>query len=228
MSPNFKRNLLVWLCCVCLHLWPVCAGAAYHVVPARWQQLTNDKAFAYRHDVEKAQQQKIEQDNAFLKFINAIIRFFTNGGGYILLWLLAAALLIWILYKVFISKDVFLFSRKQKVFAGEASATDTEDINSDWALLAQQASAGNDLRLAVRYNYMWLLQLLQKQELIQYRSDKTNFEYAAELAGTAYRQPFSKLSRQYEYTWYGHYVPSEEAYNQYTAMLYDLKTTLDA
>ncbi len=212
----------------CVYLWPACAYAEYKIAPAQWEQLKRDKAFTYKNDIEKAPQQTAENNSAIIKFLRAIAHFFSDGGGYYLLWILAAGLLIWMLYSLLISKDIFLFSRKAKTFTPAGQPAEEEDINSDWASLALRASANNDLRLAVRYNYMLLLQLLQKGELIQYRSDKTNFEYAAELADTAYKQPFKQLSRQYEYTWYGNYVPTTAAYDDYAAMLHELKTKLGA
>ena len=109
----------------------------------------------------------------------------------------------------------------------EDAPQEEEDItNTNWEALLQKASANNDLRLAVRYSYMWLLQLLQEHELIKYRGDKTNYEYYSELAGTNYKQSFKQLSRQYEYTWYGNFLPSDTAYQQYLSLFGNLKTQL--
>ena len=107
------------------------------------------------------------------------------------------------------------------------SPQEEEDITTiNWERLLQQARDNNDTRLAIRYTYMWLLQLLQERQLILYRNDKTNYEYYTELNDTSYKQPFKQLSRQYEYAWYGRYAISAAGYDDFAALFNNLRNQL--
>ncbi len=83
----------------------------------------------------------------------------------------------------------------------------------------------NEARLAIRYSYMLLLQLLQQKGQIQYRPDKTNYEYYHELNET-YKKDFRILTRQYEYAWYGNFEVAEDSYRRYMDTFNHLKKTL--
>lgn len=123
-----------------------------------------------------------------------------------------------------------MFHKNKKMMGdSDPAVNDQEDIaTTNWETLLQQALNNNELRLAVRYRYMWLLQLLQHQGLIQYRNDKTNYEYYTELNDTSYKQPFKQLSRQYEYVWYGHFALPAATYKEYGDLFNNLRKQLGA
>lgn len=212
-----------------LHYSLVYANSDRAITPVRWQQLTRDGAFGYVNEVEKFKQPQ-NIDSGFLqKIFRALFGFFNGSIGTALLWLLLLGGIIFIVWKLFLDKDSFMFSRSRKRMDGEDVGQEDEDISAtNWEALLQQAKGNNDLRMAVRYSYMWLLQLLQQHELIQYRIDKTNYEYATELNDTVYKQPFKQLSRKYEYAWYGHFVISDAGYNEYADLFNNVKKQLGA
>jgi hypothetical protein len=225
-----KRSILLLFILLCL-LQPVVVNATSDrtITPAQWQQLTNDKAFGYVNDVEHIQPPQQLEPGIFQKLVMSLVSFFTGSGGAILFWMLVIGVVIYILAKVVLNKDSFLFSRGKKKMSPDEALQEDEDIaTTNWEALRQQAMNNNDLRMAVRYSYMWLLQMLQQRELIQYRIDKTNYEYASELNDTDYKQPFKQLSRQYEYAWYGQFAPSEVAYKAYTDLFDNVKKQLGA
>lgn len=197
--------------------------------PAQWQQLKSDKAFTYKNDREKIDKPKEYKPGALQKFFKAFFEFIGSNTGNTLIWMLVIAGAGFLIYKVFFSKGSFLFTKNKKLGAGEDTGGKEEDIaGTNWEVLLQQATTNNDLRLAVRYSYMWLLQMLQQRELIQYRNDKTNFEYYAELSETQYKQHFKQLSRQYEYAWYGRFTLSPAVYNDYISLFMNVKKQLNA
>ena len=73
---------------------------------------------------------------------------------------------------------------------------------------------------------MGVLHLLQDNNLIAYRDDKTNYDYYQELKATDYKQPFRNLSRVYEYTWYGNYSINDNTLQQYMGIFNGLKQQL--
>jgi len=223
----FKAQLFVSISILLLMSAPV--YAVPHIKPDQWQQLTQDKAFSYKNDIEAIQPVKQYNPGAIQKIIAAIFNFFGSGAGNVLLWIIVIGAVTYISYKLFLSSDSFLFSRGEKILREENKELSEEDLETtNWEALLQQAISNSDMRLAVRYSYKWLLQLLQQRELIQYRNDKTNYEYYTELNETKYKQPFKQLSRQYEYAWYGRFALSPAAYNDYLALFHDVRKQLGA
>jgi hypothetical protein len=216
----FCKKNYVLLLCLLLQNFAVLAFAARAMTQQQWDKLTSDKAFGYKNEVENIQPPQTFAPNGFEKALRAFFGFFGSGIGNILIWLILASVVIYVVYRLFFSSDSFLFGKSSKLMKGPGAAEDdAEDIAAtNWDALLQAALAKNDLRLAVRYSYMWLLQLLQQRELIQYRIDKTNYEYADELHETSYKQAFRQLSRQYEYAWYGGINISGEKYAEYTTL----------
>lgn len=200
------------------------AMAAKQMLPKQWQELTNDKNFTYRNKLEVIE--KPPKENFFQTVLSGIYVFFSSNIGKFIIWALFFLLLGWALYKIFLSDRTGLFSRKKETPEGGPAPTEEDLMNANWEKLLKQAMADNDVKLTVRYSYMWLLQLLQEKELINYRNDKTNQEYFAELGGTDYKQPFRQLSRQYEYAWYGNYPLSVEAYDGYMDTFNTVKNLL--
>lgn len=228
MMQLTRRITLFILFLLLLHA-PVYAKSERTISPEQWKQLASDKAFNYVNDIEKVKEQKPIQPGIFAKMFRALFNFLGSGGGTFLLWMLVGGVVIYILYKLVLNKESFMFSRGRKKQVDNDLHAEEEDITStNWEALQQQAMNNDDLRLAIRYGYMRLLQLLQHRELIQYRIDKTNYEYAAELNDTNYKQPFKQLSRQYEYAWYGGFAPSASAYREYQDLFNNVKKQLGA
>lgn len=226
--PSSARKIL--LMCVWLLVFMLVPGHAAHAArnlpPARWQELTADKAFSYKSDKEVAPPPHEYKESAIHKFFSAFFEFFSGGIGNVILWIIVIALVGFVLYSVFFSNN-FLFSRNRKMSEDEELVRADEDVaTTNWEALLQQATQKNDFRLAVRYSYMWLLQMLQQRELIKYRADKTNYDYYAELNETAYKQPFKQLSRQYEYAWYGEFTLSAESFHSYLGLFNNVKNQL--
>jgi len=205
------------------------ANVIRNISTDQWHQLTNDKAFDYVNDIEQYKQPKPYEPGIFQRILQSLFGFFGGSGGAALLWLLLIGTICFILWKLFSDKGSFMFSRTKKKMTEGEIVQEEEDISAtNWDALLQQAVKNSDLRLAVRYSYMRLLQLLQQRQLIQYRIDKTNYEYAAELSDTNYKQPFRQLSRQYEYAWYGDVAITPAAYATYAEQFNNVKKQLGA
>jgi hypothetical protein len=200
-------------------------GATRNITPAEWEDLANDDIFKYRDQVEYST--KPPKENALIKALAAFIRLLTTTLGQIIVWSLLAAIVLYAVYRIVISDRSSLFGRRARTMQEQEETGNTEDITeTNWESLLQKAVRENDLRMAVRNSYMLLLQILQQRELIQYRNDKTNYEYLSELTDTPYKSSFRQLSRQYEYTWYGNFPISAETYDSYMGLLGQLKKQL--
>ncbi len=131
-----------------------------------------------------------------------------------LLWLVIiggfAAALVWYLS----GSQVGLFRKKSKAVPG---AEETEEMPEDIFSIRYQreidkAAAQGNFRLAVRLHFLRLLKLLAEKNMIRYKQDKTNFDYLVELRPNPYYPHFFRLTRHYEYSWYGHFAVQEEVY----------------
>ncbi len=228
MTQLIRKIILFILVCLS-HQIPAVAKSDRNISSAQWQQLTNDKAFGYLNELEQVKQPEQYKPGIFEKIIQALLGFFSSGAGTALVWILVIGVIVYVLVKLVLNKDSFLFSRsKKKMSPGDLVQEDEDIAATNWEALLQQATNNNDLRMAVRYSYMWLLQMLQHHELIKYRIDKTNYEYVTELNETDYKQPFKQLSRMYEYAWYGQFTPSDTAYTAYASLFNNVKKQLGA
>lgn len=127
--------------------------------------------------------------------------FFNSAGLRLLLWILAAGVVGFIIYKLFLSKGIF--GRASTKAAKETEEEEEENIaGRDFNYFLNKAYAEGDLRAATRYLFLMTLQKLDQKELIRFGADKTNSAYMYELP-PAKRNDFASLSLYYEYIWYG-------------------------
>jgi len=73
---------------------------------------------------------------------------------------------------------------------------------------------GGQYRLAVRLWYLRLLKELSNREIIQYKQDKTNLDYLMQVYNTGYYSRFFRLTRHFEYSWYGHFEVDRLTYDR--------------
>jgi len=76
----------------------------------------------------------------------------------------------------------------------------------------EKAINGGDYRLAVRLMFLRLLKQLSQKRIIEYKQERTNFDYLSQLYSTGYYNDFFRLTRNYEYTWYGKFDVSRETF----------------
>lgn len=111
---------------------------------------------------------------------------------------------------------------KEKVPEARINLDTVERIEDvDLQAMLDDALAVEDYRLALRLQYLLVLQRLAKSKDIIYRPHKTNRTYTNELAGTAYQRNFRQLSSVFEQVWYGEQPFSAGNYQQ-TQYLWEL------
>jgi hypothetical protein len=143
---------------------------------------------------------------------------------WILLTVGFVALLIWFLA----TSNIRLFRRPLKGRdEGGMNEIPTENIfEIDYEAEIEQAIASGNYRVAVRLLYLRTLKLLSQKELISYTHEKTNSDYLQQLAGTALYKDFFRLTRHFEYTWYGQFELSPEGFRVMQNHFADFKQQL--
>ena len=67
----------------------------------------------------------------------------------------------------------------------------------------EKALSDGNYRLATRLQYLQALKKLSDKGFIEWRINKTNSDYLAEVAGKSFSDLFTTLTYNFEYTWYG-------------------------
>lgn len=120
-----------------------------------------------------------------------------------------AAVIMWFLAE----SNIGLFRKKNKIVKAEEEEIATEDIFAiNYQKEIDKATAQANFRLAVRLMFLRLLKNMSEKNVINYKQDKTNFDYLLQLHSTNYYKDFFRITRNYEYTWYGQFEINEEAY----------------
>lgn len=174
-----------------------------------WKQ---DKKFAYiknldsllkkyQENIDKAETDtnKSQRSNAPSFFDALFSSVFTKA----FFWGIAILVVLFILYKLFFTKDLGLFEKSTA--AKEVAEVEDPDITNetaDFEKLMQQALLAGDHRQAVRYLFLKTLRQLFDKGSLQYAVDKTDFQYVQEIA-PALKNDFAALVLTYEYIWFG-------------------------
>ncbi len=120
-----------------------------------------------------------------------------------------AAVIMWFLAE----SNIGLFRKKNKIVKAEEEEIATEDIFAiNYQKEIDKAARQANYRLAVRLMFLRLLKNMSEKNVINYKLDKTNFDYLLELHSTNYYKEFFRITRNYEYTWYGQFEINEDAY----------------
>jgi hypothetical protein len=119
------------------------------------------------------------------------------------------AIVIWYLASI----DIRLFRKR----SAPVETAEEEELSKDIFSLEyddeiNKAVAAGNFRLAVRLMYLRTLTDLSEKGLISYTHEKTNSDYLSELSGTAYYKSFFRLTRDFDYTWYGKFELSTESF----------------
>jgi len=177
--------------------------------PDHGKKLKEDKDFWYADaDVKKKENRKTEKTG------RSYIPFGQRPWVQTLLWIIIiggfAGAIMWYLA----DSNIGLF-RKKTVAVGSGTETDEmpEDIFAiNYQKEIDKAVARANYRLAVRMMFLRLLKNLSDKNLIRYKQDKTNFDYLMELSAASYYPSFFRLTRHFEYSWYGQFDVPEETY----------------
>ena len=171
--------------------------------------ITNIDSFLLAKKKEADNQSKIViRQNSGKSFLS---NFFNSGILQVFMWLVAVAVVLFIIYKLFLSEGVF--ARRSVKSNIQINADDNDEtLIKDYDVLLRKAHADGNWRFAMRFLFLKTLQKLNEKEMIKYAVDKTNSAYVKELPFTK-RDDFASLALYYEYVWYGNVTVEKDVFD---------------
>jgi hypothetical protein len=186
-------------------------------------ELKNDDAYWYANQViEKKKKKQVQPPPSANKgLLDAA--WFRN-----ILWIIILCSFIGVIIWYLASSNISLFQKSaRKIFDEEAETELSDDIFSiQYDKEIQKAVDAKNYRLATRLWYLETLTELSDRNIIEYGHDKTNQDYVNSLYGGKYYRDFFRLTRNFEYTWYGQFNLSAEAYELMRADFTKFKNSL--
>jgi len=131
---------------------------------------------------------------------------FTNALAYVLIVLLLIGVIFMIFHNVKLDKKI------SQDDLPDDYIEDIEEVNTIDGF--REALNAGDYRSAIRMQFIKVLQILQENNHINWKPEKTNRDYLKELNGTTQKNDFRKLSSIYELVWYGNTKIERESFEQ--------------
>ena len=172
------------------------------------QNLKKDEAFWYANKLPK--RQKPAEINPNKKYSEP---FYLQDWFRTLLWIFIIAAFVAVVIWFLVVSDVRLFRKKAISLSAEQDIELIEDIFSvNYEQELEKAIAEENYRLGVRLMYLHVLRLFSERDIIHYKIERTNSDYLVQLYNTAYYKDFFRLTRNFEYVWYGKFDISSAAF----------------
>jgi hypothetical protein len=169
------------------------------------KKIQQDEDFWYANQIFKKEKDNKEED--------AEVSWLQAGWVKTLLWLVIIGGFAFAIIMFLSDSNIRLFRKKINVFADEKQDEETEDIfEINYRDRIDKAVQEGNYRLAVRLMFLQMLKTMSGRNIIQYKQDRTNFDYLLQLRDTKHYHDFFRLTRNYEYTWYGNFPVNDEAW----------------
>ncbi|SHF56577.1 protein of unknown function [Salegentibacter echinorum] len=100
--------------------------------------------------------------------------------------------------------------------------------SADISALIKEAIVNEDYRLAVRYLYLKSLRKLDQNEFISYKFQKTNKDYINEIKQPKVNDQFTRITRLYDFIWYGAFQLSKERFETARAEFIKMENSINS
>jgi hypothetical protein len=131
-----------------------------------------------------------------------------------LIWFLIIGGFISVVVWYLISSNVSIFSRSpREIKQGDIEDSSENIFEINFEKEISKAISESQYRIAVRLMFLNILKNLSQKNIIAYKQGRTNFDYLMQIQSTGYYKDFFRLTRDYEYTWYGKFDISFETFS---------------
>lgn len=131
-----------------------------------------------------------------------------------LMWLVIIGGFAYALILYLSDSSIGVFRKKVKSINEEQLVEESENIfEINYRDRIDKAIKAGNYRLATRLMFLQMLKTMAGKNMIHYQQDHTNFDYLMQLRNTIYYADFFRITRNYEYAWYGNFPVNEEAWH---------------
>src|SRR5687767_6250311 len=170
--------------------------------------LRNDAAFWYANEDWNTSRQK--RDNKVQPSKNI----FQEAWFKTLMWFIVVCSFITILIWYLSVSNAGIFRRAPvELIKGDEGVISDDIFDISYQKEINKAVTSGNYRLGVRLMFLQLLKNLSEKNIIEYTQDKTNLDYLLQLHQSSYYKDFFRLTRNYEYAWYGQFDINKEAFS---------------
>lgn len=160
-----------------------------------WEKIVKDLDYSEKDKQKNDNQIKVKKEKKVIPKVDP-------KWAKVVLFVLTGALLLFLLYKL-LKGNVFLRERKIKIIAKSLEEAEERLLETDLSILLQKALATKAYHIAIRIYYLTIIQNLSHQNLLVWKKNKTNHEYATELKNNKLYNAFLNTTQLFEYIWYG-------------------------
>lgn len=181
--------------------------------PKHIQEFRNDRDYLYSDDPQPPQNPIAKWIDWLMRKISAMFssKSYESFWQYVVM-AVTVGLVLFLLYKAKILEYVFPSKKLQNAQDYIVGQENIHEINFEEAI--GNALAQRDFRLAIRLQYLKILKLLTTRELIHWKPNLTNQSYVQELEKYPYHADFVKITRYFEFAWYGDFQIDESGFKE--------------
>ncbi len=176
----------------------------------------NDKDYLYNTEAAQTPETLLQRILYWLlRIIGELFYLLGKGGNLVsyIFYALVLTVLVFIILKLLGLSPHHILLRSKKIKLQNLPVFE-EDINTlDFEKIINEAIQNRNYRKAVRFLYIQFLKILSDNEEIEWKKEKTNKDYKQEMKDSMYFSEFSKLTKIYEYVWYGEFKIKESFFN---------------
>ena len=166
-----------------------------------------------------------ESQNIIVRILDWFVRLLSDIFGitldpdtqrifHLLIYTILTIVAVYWVFRLLTGRQMSSFFRKEEIKLTPIRIQEEVVENLDFDKLIREALSAKDYRLAIRYSFLRLLQEMSSRHIIDYHSEKTNYEYYREIKTGSLREEFWHVVHIYEYVWYGKFEVAATDYDR--------------
>ena len=132
----------------------------------------------------------------------------------VILYLIGILFLLYLIFQIFNVKRLFTRDATALKLNYELMNEDIHEMNFEQ--LIETAVINKQYRIALRLHYLQTLKLLSDHHYIDWKINKTNYQYVIEMHSKPSKDKFEELTNIFDWVWYGEFFIQEKEYTQFS------------
>lgn len=168
-----------------------------------WKKATEELNYTLVPEKKESKPRKINEGLDFNLFS---LNNNTAKVSFFILIILFLLLIAWMVFKNYVHVSPEISENKNPDVEENIYEINLEEM-------LKSALERKDYKQAIRYYYLIILKMLASENLIEWKKEKTNYEYLREMKYSNYYKDFRSLTNLFENIWYSDLILQEYYYN---------------